>query len=105
MCILGAGRSACGALGAFALRGNGFIRGWSFVPFVHTLIRADGSVHICCGRQNAPLGNIKEQTLKEILLGDSYRAERRRMDRHGCKVCGMFFRLNEELAKQLLIPA
>lgn len=74
-----------------------------YVPYVHTFVRANGDVHICCQRQirDAPLGNILTTPLREILVGRPYREERRRTDRKACRICNMFIGFNKELERQL----
>lgn len=80
-----------------------YSRNRCFIPYIHTFISADGSVHICCDRQmeQYPLGNIYEQSIGEILVGEKYKSERARKDRYGCNICGMFPKLNSTIDKAL----
>lgn len=60
-----------------------------FAPWTHSLIDFNGNVYVCCMTREKipPLGNIINQSFKEIWEGDSYRHVRLKMHPPSLKPC------------------
>ncbi|MBL8091636.1 MAG: radical SAM protein [Anaerolineales bacterium] len=60
-----------------------------YAPWTHTLIDFNGNVYVCCMTREKipPIGNIINQTFKEIWEGDAYRHIRLKMHPPSLKPC------------------
>jgi MoaA/NifB/PqqE/SkfB family radical SAM enzyme len=60
-----------------------------FAPWTHSLIDFNGLVYVCCmtREQIPPLGDIREQSFKEIWEGAAYQAVRLKMHPPSLKPC------------------
>ena len=70
-----------------------------YAPYFHTFISHDGDVYACCMTRERmrSLGNVKQQTLTDIFLGDSYqqfRAGMRISRLPVCATCDQYHREN-----------
>lgn len=78
-----------------------------FAPWLHTFIAWDGSVYLCCmtTERMAPLGNVGQTPLADILRGERYAAVRASFlagDPHFmCHRCDLFAAENRWLARTL----
>jgi len=73
-----------------------------YAPWTHTLIDFNGSVYVCCMTRERipPLGNIQDQSFREIWEGAAYR--RIRLSMHppalaACKRCDDFIEQNKHI--------
>ncbi len=78
-----------------------------FVPWLHTFLDWHGNVFLCCMTNGRipPLGNVREQSVREIFNGERYRAVRRQFlaERLAvCHRCDDFRRENRLLNRALL---
>ena len=73
-----------------------------YAPWTHSLIDFDGNVYVCCMTRERipPLGNIRNQTFKEIWEDAAYRQIRLRMhppSLAACKRCDDFIEQNKSI--------
>jgi MoaA/NifB/PqqE/SkfB family radical SAM enzyme len=81
-----------------------------YAPYLHAFIAWDGKVYLCCmtnGRID-PLGDVSQQSLREIFLGEPFQQIRRQMERArlpSCHHCDMLLAENRLLHAALGDPA
>ena len=80
-----------------------------FVPWLHTFVDWHGNVFLCCMTrgQMSPLGNLREQTVREVFNGEPYRAVRRSFLEQRpsvCHRCDDFRSENRLLNRELAVP-
>lgn len=73
-----------------------------YAPWTHSLIDFNGNVYVCCMTRERipPLGNIKNQSFREIWEGATYRQVRLRMhppSLAACKRCDDFIEQNKNI--------
>ena len=73
-----------------------------YAPWTHSLIDFNGNVYVCCMTRERipPLGNIREQSFKEIWEGAAYRQIRLRMHPPAlaaCRRCDDFIEQNKNI--------
>jgi radical SAM protein with 4Fe4S-binding SPASM domain len=73
-----------------------------YAPWTHSLIDFNGNVYVCCMTRERipPLGNIREQSFKEIWEGAAYRQIRLNMHPPGlaaCRRCDDFIEQNKKI--------
>lgn len=77
-----------------------------YAPYTHMFVAWNGDVFLCCmtnGRIE-PLGNISEESVREVFLGERFEEIRRGMDAARlptCHACDMFLNENRTLAEAL----
>lgn len=80
-----------------------------YVPWTHALIDHVGQVSICCMMPNKPIiGDLREQSFRDIWLGDAYAALRRNPHLpqfEACQRCDMFLKENRALDALLVQPS
>lgn len=77
-----------------------------YAPYLHLFIAWDGLVYLCCmtnGRID-PLGDLKQQTVREVFEGSAFQNIRRQMKHErldACHRCDMFLAENQALDRAL----
>lgn len=101
--------------GALALSHQGdyangyYLEHLCFAPYLHAFAAWDGKVYLCCmtnGRIEA-LGDLSQQSLKDVFLGERFQDMRRRMLEArlpSCHACDMMLSDNRELELALGLP-
>jgi radical SAM protein with 4Fe4S-binding SPASM domain len=77
-----------------------------YAPWIHSLIDFNGNVYVCCMTRERipPLGNIRQQTFKEIWEGAAYRQMRLKMHPPAlaaCRRCDDFIEQNKNIWKAI----
>ena len=77
-----------------------------YAPYLHMFIAWDGNVYLCCmtnGRIES-LGNVRDQSVREVFLGERFQNIRRQMEGErlaSCHACDMFLDENRRLDEAL----
>ena len=80
-----------------------------FAPFTHALINHDGQVSICCMLRDRPvLGNLRQQSFRDIWHGEAYGAIRQLGQRPlfaACRQCDDFLGQNQQMVEMLQLKS
>ena len=81
-----------------------------FAPWTHSLVDFNGLVYVCCmtRERTPPLGDLREQSFRDIWLGAGYQAVRQLMHPPAlkpCRRCDDFLAENHRLLEMIEEPA
>lgn len=76
-----------------------------YAPYTHLLINYWGFVFPCCNLMKKPIGDLKQNSIKEIWQGDSYSKLRQKQPLPidpTCSTCDMFMEDNKQIEKLIV---